>query len=231
MSADAGALLMRELMKRCGFVRWTAEHLIDHRRRVSIGRSVSSLLRRFLPRMDWRHAARSDADHVRREPDLRTSARDLRGCRNEIDLASRPTLFRSGIAWDAHYREEVGQSADDARLGEPYRARLGHPTTSVAHLSAMMSIHHAARNDRIVTFPARDRAAGMRPCVGTAAQPRMTEAAAKIQSFQIVHDGRFGVPRCTSKTLHHIEELGCGAVSESIPAGFGHQGRVYGLRT
>ncbi|MCY4565218.1 MAG: IS1380 family transposase [Gammaproteobacteria bacterium] len=94
VSSDAGALLMRELMERCGLVQWLAEHLIDDRRRGSVAHSVGSLLRTFLLLIVQGHTDQDDADRLRRDPSLRTSARDTRGCRDEGGLASQPTLSR-----------------------------------------------------------------------------------------------------------------------------------------
>ena len=46
--ADAGALLMRELMERSGLVAWLEENLLDTRRPSSVAHSVGNLLRTFL---------------------------------------------------------------------------------------------------------------------------------------------------------------------------------------
>ena len=94
VSADAGGLLMRELMERTGLVRWLEEQLIDDRRPSSISHSVGSLLRTFLLLIAQGHSDQDDADRLRSDPSLRASARDRRGVADEGYLASQPTLSR-----------------------------------------------------------------------------------------------------------------------------------------
>ena len=94
VSADAGALLMRELMERTGLVRWLEEHLIDDRRPGSVSHSVGSLLRTFLLLIAQGHSDQDDADRLRSDPSLRAWARDTRGIADEGCLASQPTLSR-----------------------------------------------------------------------------------------------------------------------------------------
>ena len=92
--ADAGALLMRELMERTGLVRWLEEHLIDDRRPGSVSHSVGSLLRAFLLLIARGHSDQDHADRLRSDLSLRASARDTRGIADEGCPASQPTLSR-----------------------------------------------------------------------------------------------------------------------------------------
>ena len=62
VSADAGALLMRELMERTGLVRWPEEQLIDDRRPDPVSHSVGSLLRTFLLLIAEGHSDQEDAN-------------------------------------------------------------------------------------------------------------------------------------------------------------------------
>ena len=94
VSADAGALPMRELMERTGIVRWLEEHLIDDRRPGSVSHSVGSLLRTSLLLIAQGHSDQDDADRLRSDPSLQASAREPRGVADEGYLASQPTLSR-----------------------------------------------------------------------------------------------------------------------------------------
>ena len=94
VSADAGALLMRELMERSGLVAWLEENLIDTRRPGSVAHSVGNLLRTFLLLIAQGHTDQDDADRLRRDPSFRASVRGTRGIQDDGGLASQPTLSR-----------------------------------------------------------------------------------------------------------------------------------------
>lgn len=94
VSADAGALFMRELMERSGLVAVLEERLLYTRRPGSVEHSVGNLLHTFLLLIVQGGTDQDDEDRLRQDPSFRASARGTRGCEDEGGLASQPALSR-----------------------------------------------------------------------------------------------------------------------------------------
>jgi len=100
LSAETGALLLREADERLGLTRDLAAKLKDPRR-GAVNHTLTELLRTaiMLPALGWRD--QDDADYLRNDPALKTAVSDDRGITPLIDdgqsssgLASQPTLSR-----------------------------------------------------------------------------------------------------------------------------------------
>lgn len=97
LTADAGALLLRELMDRSGLSGLLAEHLIDGRNPFFIEHEYMELLRTalLLPAQGWQDQL--DVTLLREDPVLRLAVSARRGARvldEQPALCSQPTLSR-----------------------------------------------------------------------------------------------------------------------------------------
>jgi hypothetical protein len=115
LSAETGALLLREADHRLGFVCDMAKELHD-RRSVSV-HSFRELLRTaiMLPALGWRD--QDDADFLRHDAALRVAVSDHRGVTPLVDderspggLASQPTLSRLHEALSSEHNRSVLRS-------------------------------------------------------------------------------------------------------------------------
>ncbi len=97
VSADAGALVMREILECSGIVSWLEDHLIDDRRPGSVVHSMGNLMRTCLLLLCQGHRDQDDADRLRHDPALAAAAKSsggpVRGDGSD-GLASQPTLSR-----------------------------------------------------------------------------------------------------------------------------------------
>ena len=97
VSADAGALLIREILEHSRIVSWLEENLIDDRRPGSVVHSVGNLLRTCLVLLCQGHRDQDDADRLRHDPAIAAAAKSSGG---PVDgdgrdgLPSQPTLSR-----------------------------------------------------------------------------------------------------------------------------------------
>jgi len=97
LTAEAGAVLLRESLERSGIVRWMVDRLRDPRREAGLTYLLPDLLRTaiLLPAMGWRD--HDDADALRHDPALRL-ATSHRASTAPLDenrhLASQSTMSR-----------------------------------------------------------------------------------------------------------------------------------------
>jgi len=103
LTADAGVLMLRELMERTGLIEWLDSHFTDSRKPESITHPMSELLRTALTLLAQGWTDADDADHLRHDPVLRLAVSDrhqdapLRTpetAGTPDGLASQPTLSR-----------------------------------------------------------------------------------------------------------------------------------------
>jgi hypothetical protein len=103
VTADAGVLLMREVMERTGLIDWLEAHLDDSRKAHQVTYSMSELLRTQLALLAQGWTSAAAADRLRADPALRLSVSDRRQDvplrapstpRTPEGLASQPTLSR-----------------------------------------------------------------------------------------------------------------------------------------
>ena len=103
LTADAGVLMLRELMERTGLIDWLEAHFTDARNPDLITHPMSELLRTALTLLAQGWTDADDADHLRDDPLLRLAVSDRRqdaplrapetpGTPN--GLPSQPTLSR-----------------------------------------------------------------------------------------------------------------------------------------
>jgi hypothetical protein len=97
LTADAGALIVRETMDRLGLIAWLAERLKDPRNPELITHPLEELLRTeiLLHAQGWRD--QDDADHLRNDPALRLGVSNRRGIgpleqRDGDDLGKNPPV-------------------------------------------------------------------------------------------------------------------------------------------
>jgi len=117
LTAEAGALLLREVDERLGLSRWLAERLEDPRARERITHPLVELVRThlYLLGQGWRD--QDDADELRQDAALRlgVSERKSTGPVQQQQgaaqgLASQPTLSRTtGILASAHNRQVMSE--------------------------------------------------------------------------------------------------------------------------
>ncbi len=97
VSADAGALLMRETLEHSGIVSWLEENLIDDRRPGSVLHSTGNLLRTCLLLLCQGHRDQDDAGRLRHDPAITVAAKSSGGpvpSDGSDGLPSQPTLSR-----------------------------------------------------------------------------------------------------------------------------------------
>ena len=110
LSADSGALLLREIMERTGIVDWMDERLLDPRNPLLITYPLGDLLRTSLLLLGQGWRDQDDADRLRHDPSFRVANDTRRGtCALEPDsvLPSQPTLSRLVGLLSAPTNQEV----------------------------------------------------------------------------------------------------------------------------
>ena len=78
LTADAGVMLMREVMERTGLIDWLEAHFDDSRKSDQVTYSMSELLRTQLALLAQGWTSAAAADHLREDPALRLSVSDRR---------------------------------------------------------------------------------------------------------------------------------------------------------
>ncbi len=97
LSADTGALLLREIMERTGIIEWMTERLLDPRNPHLITYPLADLLRTSLLMLGQGWRDQDDADRLRHDPSFRVANDSRRGTaalEQESVLPSQPTLSR-----------------------------------------------------------------------------------------------------------------------------------------
>ena len=114
LSADTGALLLREIMERTGIIEWMTERLVDPRNPHLITYPLADLLRTSLLMLGQGWRDQDDADRLRHDPSLRVANDSRRGTASlEQDsvLPSQPTLSRLLDVLRAQANQEVLREA------------------------------------------------------------------------------------------------------------------------
>ena len=110
LSADTGALLLREIMERTGIVEWMDERLLDPRNPLLITYPLADLLRTSLLLLGQGWRDQDDADRLRHDPSLRVANDTRRGVaalESDSVLPSQPTLSRLVGLLSAPTNQEV----------------------------------------------------------------------------------------------------------------------------
>ena len=110
LSADTGALLLREIMQRTGIVDWMDERLLDPRNPVLITYPLADLLRTNLLLLGQGWRDQDDADRLRHDPSFRMANDTRRGVaalEPDSVLPSQPTLSRLVGLLSAPTNQEV----------------------------------------------------------------------------------------------------------------------------
>jgi Transposase DDE domain group 1 len=97
LSADGGAVLLRELLERCGIITWLADRLIDPRAQAQVTYLLPELLRTVLVMFGQGWRDQDDADALRFDPALRLAIAEARGTAalcDDYHLPSQPTMSR-----------------------------------------------------------------------------------------------------------------------------------------
>jgi hypothetical protein len=97
VTADAGALLLREFMDRSGLTMLLGQHLVDPRDPTLVRHSHVELLRTMLLMRAQGWADQGDVDYVREDPVFRLAVSERRGAQvleRHPALCSQPTLSR-----------------------------------------------------------------------------------------------------------------------------------------
>ena len=97
LSADTGALLLREIMDRTGIVEWMSERLVDPREANTITYPLGDLLRTNLLLLGQGWRDQNDAERLRKDPSFRVANDSRRGnavLKQDRVLPSQPTLSR-----------------------------------------------------------------------------------------------------------------------------------------
>ena len=114
LSADTGALLLREIMERTGIVEWMTERLVDPRNPHLITYPLADLLRTSLLLLGQGWRDQDDADRLRHDPSFRVANDSRRGTgalEQESVLPSQPTLSRLLGVLSAQANQEVLREA------------------------------------------------------------------------------------------------------------------------
>ena len=119
LSADTGALLLREIMERTGIVGWMTGRLVDPRDPNTITYPLADLLRTNLLLLGQGWRDQDDADRLRDDPSFRVandSRRSTACLEQDRVLPSQPTMSRlldalSGDANQAVVREAISELA------------------------------------------------------------------------------------------------------------------------
>ena len=110
LSADTGALVLREIMERTGIVDWMDERLLDPRNPLLITYPLADLLRTSLLLLGQGWRDQDDADRLRHDPSLRVANDTRRGTsalESDSVLPSQPTLSRLVGLLSAPTNQEV----------------------------------------------------------------------------------------------------------------------------
>lgn len=119
LTAEAGALVQREIMDRLGIIDWLGERLIDRRDTSRVTYALADLVRTHLLLLGQGWRDQDDADRLRHDPALRVARSSCRG-QTPLDegqvLASQPTMSRlvenlSSEPNRAVLREAISESA------------------------------------------------------------------------------------------------------------------------
>ena len=114
LSADTGALLLREIMERTGIIEWMTERLIDPRNPHMITYPLADLLRTSLLLLGQGWRDQDDADRLRHDPSFRVANDSRRGTaalQQESVLPSQPTLSRLLDVLSGQTNQEVLREA------------------------------------------------------------------------------------------------------------------------
>ena len=119
LSADSGALLLREITEGTGIVEWMGERLLDPRDAYTITYPLANLLRTNLLLLGQGWSDQDDADPLRHDPSFRVASDTRRGTaalEQDNVLPSHPTMSRllDALSGDANrevVREAVGELA------------------------------------------------------------------------------------------------------------------------
>ena len=118
LTADAGALILRETDERLGLTRGLVSELEDRRRPELITHPLAELVRARLYAMALGYRAQDDLDRLRDDPTLRLSVSERAG-----DLSLRPQEEKSRIP--------------DGLASQPTQSRLVESLSSEANLAAL----------------------------------------------------------------------------------------------
>lgn len=144
LTADAGAVLMREITERLGIVAWMGKRLIDRRDQDLITHPLSELVRTWLLLLAQGWRDHDDADRLRDDPVLRLAVSDRQGV---SALRMRPSERRA---------REKNPEVPDGLASQPTLSRLGsmlaEPQNREVVRSALLEVavrrHRAGRRDR-----------------------------------------------------------------------------------
>lgn len=149
LTAEAGALLLREVEERLGLSRWLKERLKDPRDPSRITHSLTELVRTHLLLLGQGWRDQDDADELRQDGALRLGVSERKSTgpltpppRAPQGLASQPTLSRTvGILAEEHNQPVLSESLVLAtgrrlRAKQPGGKRLPQATVDVDSLPA-----------------------------------------------------------------------------------------------
>ena len=114
LSADSGALLLREIMERTGIVEWMTGRLVDPRDPNTITYPLADLLRTNLLLLGQGWRDQDDADRLRDDPSFRVANDSRRGTaclEQDRVLPSQPTMSRLLDALSGDTNQEVVREA------------------------------------------------------------------------------------------------------------------------
>ena len=114
LSADSGALLLREIMERTGIVEWMTGRLVDPRDPNTITYPLADLLRTNLLLLGQGWRDQDDADRLRHDPSFRVANDSRRGTaclEQDRVLPSQPTMSRLLDALSGDTNQEVVREA------------------------------------------------------------------------------------------------------------------------
>ena len=114
LSADTGALLLREIMERTGIVEWMTGRLVDPRDPNTITYPLADLLRTNLLLLGQGWRDQDDADRLRDDPSFRVANDSHRGTaclEQDRVLPSQPTMSRLLDALSGDANQEVVREA------------------------------------------------------------------------------------------------------------------------
>jgi hypothetical protein len=128
LTAEPGAVLLRELLERSGILDWLTRRITDARRPEAITYPMAELLRTsvLLLAQGWRD--QDDADALRQDPGLRLAMSDRRGVaplEEEHHLPSQPTCSRLVAALSREGNASVLRHAILELAGRRLRALRG----------------------------------------------------------------------------------------------------------
>jgi len=135
LSAEGGAVLLREILEQNGIIDWLAERLVDPRAQDQIDYPRQELLRTLLVLYGQGWRDQDDADALRLDPALRLAISEVGGTvalNDGYHLPSQPTLSRLLELLSQPANRRVLQEAVAEMAGRRVRAmRRGHRLRSV----------------------------------------------------------------------------------------------------